>query len=416
MVRLFQKPMEVTPQSQGAVYRINGQRKYSMKILYVSAMFDDKTYAELFTKAKKPLHAANKYHTLLSRGLSRNGAEVNTYSSLPISRENCDKKFVKAPTRNDDGVLREYVAVLNFPVVRHLMTFSGAFFKALFSKKGTVVLYDVLNISLCYGAVLGAKLGGKKCVGIITDLPQFMPIAQNERLLKINKKLIALADGYVFLTKEMHNAVNQKNKPYVVLEGHVDSDMATREHEPFSDQKKKVLYAGSLRTIYGIKNLCEAFAACSKENEELHIYGDGDYVPELRELIKEKNNIIYYGNRPNGEVVEAELDSLLLVNPRPTEGEYTKFSFPSKTLEYMVSGTPVLSACLQGIPSEYDEYLYYFDDKDPRGLEKKLRELLDKPADELARRGEKSRAFALDKKNNVKQAEAIMKLIGEITK
>lgn len=387
-----------------------------MRILYVSAMFDDATYAELFTKEKKPMHAANKYHSLLSRGLAKNGALVNTYSSLPISRENCDKKIVKVSTRNDDGIIREYVAVLNFPVVRHLMTFWGAFFKALFSKKGTVVLYDVLNISLCYGAVLGAKLGGKKCIGIITDLPQFMPIAQNERFLKINKKLIDKADGYVFLTKEMHNAVNQKNKPYVVLEGHVDSDMVTKEHAPFSNDQKKVLYAGSLRTIYGIKNLCEAFASCSRENEELHIYGDGDYVPEMRELIKEHSNIIYHGNRPNGEVVEAELDSALLVNPRPTEGEYTKFSFPSKTLEYMASGTPVLSAHLQGIPMEYDEYLYYFDDKDPEGLKKSLREILDKPTDELFDRGACSRGFVLQNKSNISQAQKIIVLIEEICK
>lgn len=386
-----------------------------MKILYVSAMFDDKTYAELFTKEKKPMHAANKYHTLLSRGLAACGAEVNTYSALPISRENCDRKFVKVPSKNDDGVLREYVAIFNFPVIRHGMTFLGAFFKSLFSKKGTAVLYDVLNVSLCYGAVLGAKLSGKKCIGIVTDLPQFMPIAQKKSFLKLNKKLIALADGYVFLTAEMDKAVNPKNKPHVVLEGHVDSSMATREHKPFSGEKK-VLYAGSLKTIYGIKNLCEAFAACSKENEVLHIYGDGDYVPEMRELIKAHSNIIYHGNRPNAEVVEDELESTLLVNPRPTEGEYTKFSFPSKTLEYMVSGTPVLSARLQGIPAEYDDYLYYFDDKDPEGLKKSLREILDKPADELLERGARSRTFALSNKSNVSQAGRIIDLIGDISK
>jgi glycosyltransferase involved in cell wall biosynthesis len=387
-----------------------------MRILYVSAMFDDKTYAELFTKEKKPMHAANKYHTLLSRGLAAAGAEVNTYSALPISRENCDRKFVKAPARQDDGVLREYATIINFPMLKHGTMLLGAFFKSLFAKRGTIVLYDVLNVSLCYGSVLGAKLSGKKCIGIITDLPQFMPIAQKKSFLKLNKKLIDLADGYIFLTKEMDKAVNPKHKPHVVLEGHVDANMATREHKPFSDEKKKVLYAGSLRTIYGIKNLCEAFADCSKENEELHIYGDGDYVPEMRELIKSHANIVYHGNRPNTEVVEGELESTLLVNPRPTEGEYTKFSFPSKTLEYMVSGTPVLSARLQGIPEEYDEYLYYFDDKDPDGLKKSLREILDKPTSELAERGARSRSFALNNKSNVSQASRIIDLIGDISK
>jgi glycosyltransferase involved in cell wall biosynthesis len=277
-------------------------------------------------------------------------------------------------------------------------------------------LYDVLTISLSYGALLGAKLTRRKAIGIITDLPQFMPVAKSKGMLRINQKLLDKADGYILLTQQMNEVVNKKGKPYIVLEGHVDSKMVSKEHKPFEDIKKKVLYAGSLSKIYGIKNLCEAFASCSKEDEELHIYGDGDYAPELKELIRERTNIFYHGNRPNYEVVESELESVLLVNPRPTEGEYTKFSFPSKTLEYMVSGTPVLSAHLEGIPCEYDEFLYYFDDKDPDGLKKSLREILDKPISELQSRGEKSRAFALNEKNNIKQAEKMLAFLRNITR
>ncbi len=387
-----------------------------MNILYVSAMFDSETYSKLFTKEKKPMHAANKYHTLLSQGLAACDAQVSTYSALPISRENCDSLYVSAPKRLDDGVVYEYASVVNLPIIKHLMTFLGAFFKALFSKKDTTVIYDVLTVSLSLGAVLGAKLSGKKCIGIVTDLPQFMPIAQNNGMLKINQKLLDLADGYVFLTEQMNAAVNKNNRPYIVLEGHVDANMVNEEHLPFEAVKKKILYAGSLRTIYGIKSLCEAFVACAKGDEELHIYGDGDYAPELKKLVKSHPNIIYHGNRPNSEVVKSELDSVLLVNPRPTEGEYTKFSFPSKTLEYMVSGTPVLSAHLQGIPREYDDYLYYFNDKDPNGLKNALREILDKPLSELAERGKKSRNFALENKNNTNQANLIIKFISGLNK
>lgn len=384
-----------------------------MRILYFSSMFDDETYAKLYTKEKKPLHAANKYHTLLSIGLAESGARVTTHSALPMSKVFCDKRLIKVQGKNDNGVNREYVTVLNFPVVKHLMTFLSAFFKTVFAKRNTVVLYDVLTVSLSYGALLGAKLTRKKAIGIITDLPQFMPIAKSKGMLRINQRLLDKADGYILLTQQMNNVVNKKGKPYIVLEGHVDSKMVSKEHKPFEDIKKKVLYAGSLSKIYGIKNLCEAFAFCSKEDEELHIYGDGDYVPELTELIKGRTNIFYHGNRPNYEVVQSELESVLLVNPRPTEGEYTKFSFPSKTLEYMVSGTPVLSAHLEGIPKEYDEFLYYFDDKDPEGLKKSLREILDKPISELQSRGEQSRAFALNEKNNVKQAGKISCWISE---
>ena len=145
----------------------------------------------------------------------------------------------------------------------------------------------------------------------------------------------------------------------------------------------------------------------------MHIYGDGDYVPELKELLKSNDNIIYHGNCLNQEVVDAELESVLLVNPRPCEGEYTKYSFPSKTLEYMVSGTPVLTAHLAGIPQEYDEYLYYFNDEKEDGLQTAMRAILDKDLSELEGFGEKSRKFVLTEKNNILQAERVLAFLNK---
>lgn len=387
-----------------------------MKILYISSMFDGETYKRLFTKEKKPMHAAMKYHTLLSRGLAENGVFVNTYSSIPANKENCDKFYVSSPSHTEENLKSQYIGTFNLSGVRQLQLMVKAFFKTLFMPRDTVVIYDALVIAASYGAVAGARLSGKRCVTVITDLPQYMPVSSSERQLRINDKLIDMADGYVFLTKQMNETVNVKGKPYVVLEGHVDSEMSSREHKPFDTECKRVLYAGTLNKIYGIKNLCESFASVSSEDEELHIYGDGDYASELKELISDHPNIVYHGNCVNSVVVDAELDAALLVNPRPTEGEYTKYSFPSKTLEYMVSGTPVLSARLQGIPEEYDDYLYYFDDKAENGLATALREILDKPLCELSERGEASRKFALECKSNISQAKHVLDLCEKIVK
>ncbi|MDY0292929.1 MAG: hypothetical protein RBR02_11415, partial [Desulfuromonadaceae bacterium] len=118
-------------------------------------------------------------------------------------------------------------------------------------------------------------------------------------------------------------------------------------------------------------------------------------------------------NVPNQEVIDAELDASLLVNPRPTEGEYTKYSFPSKTLEYMVSGTPVLTAELPGIPLEYYDYLWFFEENGS-GLERALRYILSKKNTELEKFGEKSRDFALRYKNNISQAAKTIELINRV--
>ena len=103
-----------------------------MRILYVSAMFDDQTYAELFTKEKKPMHAAIKYHSLLSKGLAKGGVFVNAYCSLPANRENCDMLYVSAPDIIEEGIRTQYISTFNLPVVRQLQLMVKSFFKALF--------------------------------------------------------------------------------------------------------------------------------------------------------------------------------------------------------------------------------------------------------------------------------------------
>ena len=52
----------------------------------------------------------------------------------------------------------------------------------------------------------------------------------------------------------------------------------------------------------------------------------------------------------NDEIVRLQCEATLLVNPRPSDKEFCKYSFPSKTIEYMASGTPVLMTKLPGVP------------------------------------------------------------------
>ena len=156
-----------------------------MRILYISSTFDNETYKRIFTKEKKPMHAAMKYHTLLSKGISENGVFVNMYSSLPANKENCDKLYVSSPARTEGNLKSQYIATFNLPVIRQLQLMVKSFFKAFFMPRDTVVLYDALVVSASYGAVAGARLSGKKCVTIITDLPMYMQILKSKNMAQL---------------------------------------------------------------------------------------------------------------------------------------------------------------------------------------------------------------------------------------
>ena len=116
--------------------------------------------------------------------------------------------------------------------------------------------------------------------------------------------------------------------------------------------------------------------------------------------------IIYKGVASNEDVVEAELKASLLVNPRPSREEFTRYSFPSKNVEYMVSGTPLLTTPLSGMPVEY--YVYLFAEETIEGYKATLETVLNLSSVELSDKGKKARNFILTKKNNVVQAGRII--------
>ena len=109
----------------------------------------------------------------------------------------------------------------------------------------------------------------------------------------------------------------------------------------------------------------------------------------------------------NEEIIVAEQKATLLVNPRYSTQEFVKYSFPSKTSEYMLSGTPVLTTRLAGIPDEYFQYLYTFDEETINGYANKLNETLSLPDIILKDKGVKAQEFVLKNKNNVIQSQRI---------
>jgi hypothetical protein len=127
------------------------------------------------------------------------------------------------------------------------------------------------------------------------------------------------------------------------------------------ENKNAIMYAGALFEKFGIKTLLDAFSEISN-NYELWLFGFGDLTDYITEQSKKDNRIKFFGNLPNDIVLDYEKKARLLINPRPLNHEFTKNSFPSKILEYMTSGTPVLTTKLPGIPDDYSDKLFFFDD------------------------------------------------------
>lgn len=388
-----------------------------MQILYGYSNCTDKKYRELMSENNEAvLQPDQKYHGLLIKGLSKNGAKVQCFSGLPINRAVTKRVLIHEKDENEENAHFHYYTTLNIPVLRQLMIFFSAFFNCLFAhkEKDTYSICDCLNIANVYGMLLACKIRRIPIITIVTDLPDMM--SDNKFRRAINNNLFGAMDGFVFLTEQMNQRLNHKNKPYIVLEGHVDSDvpeLESTEKWEITTGKKVIIYAGSILKLYGIQNLTEGFIKASIPDTELWVYGDGDYRDELIEITKRNPTVKYKGVCSNQQVVQDELRAALLVNPRPVAAEYTKYSFPSKNMEYMVSGTPLMTTKLPGMPEEYYPYIYLLEDERPEGVSRRLKEILVIPVIERNQRAQEAREFVLKEKSNVVQAAKILRFFKE---
>lgn len=394
-----------------------------IEIFYLSNLCSQNIVNYLFkTLNTKPGQEAQKFHQLLVEGFGMypDACQIETLSVIPVISKNHKKRFWNCSSEKVGNILYNYVPMINLPVLKDSIIFIYSFFKVLswsLSKKGRnkMVICDALKFSISSAATLACKFSRVQVVGIITDLPDLM--VGNKRKYDFKYKiykhlsysLISNFDKYVILTNQMNDVVNPYHKPYIVMEGLVDVEMKKKDNSLVpKDLNRILLYAGGIYEKYGIKRLIEAFMRLNGDNLRLHIYGPGDMKSEMPDYMKIDKRIVYKGIVPNKEVVDAQLKATLLINPRPTDEDFTKFSFPSKNMEYMVSGTPILTTKLPGMPLEYYEYVYLFEDESVEGMTKTLKGLLLKPEKELMCLGSKARQFVLNNKSNLIQAKRIL--------
>jgi glycosyltransferase involved in cell wall biosynthesis len=211
----------------------------------------------------------------------------------------------------------------------------------------------------------------------------------------------------------MNNKYNPLQKPYIVMEGSVDYKFKSQTILP-THASRVVMYAGAVEAEYGFDTLLKAFMELPIKDVKLHIYGDGKFIKQLLAYQEQDARIKYMGVVSNEEIIQAEQQATLLVNPRLSNQELVKYSFPSKTTEYMLSGTPVLTTKLCGIPEEYYPHLYTFDEESVEGFKNKLLETLSLTNDELRQKGLDAQRFVLENKNNIKQAQRVEQFFEEI--
>ncbi len=388
-----------------------------MRYIFCSSVYNMEDYNDIARKSKVPASLADhnlNYNIIL--GLDEViGENITLVNNVPIpSYPKFPKVFFRKQEWSHAGTAKDVnCGFINLPIVKHV-TRAHTTYKALKKeiKKANGEQVCIMTYDLHFGISPAIKRAAKRFPNVVScavlpDIPNAVILASNGGSITRMGKLRARAkmrflkqyDSYVILTKYMKDIAEVGKKPTVIVEGIYNSQYPPLP--PKTTDKKVIFYSGQLNPAYGMENLLEAFLQIYQKDTqyELWICGGGGLAARIAELAKTCEGVKYYGYVDTDTVRNLQAQASVLVNPRQNTEEFTKYSFPSKTMEYLASERPVVGYKLDGIPDEYDPYMYYVEDNSIQILREKLIEVCSMSDADRTQAGARAREFILQQKN-----------------
>lgn len=392
------------------------------KYLWIGVTLSDSEREKIIKNGGKIL-SANVSQSNILDGIAENGFipdSINGYrlGAYPSYKE----KKVLGDQWSRNGGKDISVSYWNFKYINHYLK-TDALKKAAKNwsiehknEDVTVFVYSMHSPFMTAAKEVKKIIPSANIVLIVPDLPQFMDLGMNKlkKFLKAIdwrkiKGLMKNVDKYILYSKHMATFLGLEDGCWTVMEGSIRKEDVVEVEADKENDIISVMYSGVCDLRYGIPELLDAFDLIKGENYELWITGAGNAESLIKERAEKDKRIKFYGFLPSREdLLKKQKQATMMINTRkPTEAA-SAYCFPSKLFEYMLSGNPVLSFDIEGIPEEYFDYLIKMEEVSPQCIADAIESVAKMPIEDRIPLGEKTKKFILENKNNIVQAKKIL--------
>lgn len=311
-----------------------------MQIIYITTSLYEEDYPIFQKSWTISLNPSNQnFHNKMIRSIS-DFSNVIVISLRPYSRKQCLLKNMAYETKTIDNVVYHYLPVSKNRLLRSL------FFKRYAKKiintinlKETILMSDTINPKAITVANFLKKRYHLPLIGVCTDSPSNISNTARSYTLYLLRQSRSL-DGYISLTQPLNDLFNIENKPRLIIEGLVENTPLKRKDNNYGQY---FFFGGALLAKYGIYELINAFKMIKRKDISLLICGHHEDKERLKKEIGNDERIQFLGILPIKEVLQLESAAIANINPRPFSEDLDRFSIPSKTIEYLMSGVPTIS-------------------------------------------------------------------------
>lgn len=396
-----------------------------MKVLFLGGVFDDSHNKEIISKTRTYVeYAANNFQKKIIYGLRSLNIPLEVVSipflgAYPTAYS--DMYFSGFQNMNDDNSGYKYYAFNNIYGYRNISRFRAAKrglrdFISVDDEKKLIIVYTPHTPFIQAANWAKRKDPRIKICMVVPDLPQYMDLSESlspiyKFLKSIDLKQFAkenkTVDSYILLTEQMADALNVGDRPYRVVEGIYE---ATNGVSNKRVGIKTIVYTGKLNLAFGATNLVKAFHSIQNANIRLVICGSGEAKNEIAQIAAKDSRIDFKGQVTSDEARKCILDGDILVNPRPNDSIYTKYSFPSKIIDYLATGNPVIAFELDGMPKIYKDFIYYIPENNIGSIAKTIQRVINADPKEIQVRTNKALQYINYKLSREEVAKSIINL------
>ena len=166
----------------------------------------------------------------------------------------------------------------------------------------------------------------------------------------ISKIVIKNAAVVIALSRDMEEKIKKIYRRDVkIIPNGIDVELFRNKSENRNNDKKIILFVGTLRPIKGVIYLIEAMGIIRQSipDVRLLIVGDGEDRDKLKEIVDKsdlKECIHFVGKIQNEKIPEYMAKSDIFILPSLSEG------LPVVILEAMASGLPIIATNVGGLP------------------------------------------------------------------
>lgn len=189
------------------------------------------------------------------------------------------------------------------------------------------------------------------------------------------KNLLAAVSGCIGVSPHLLSQLPERT-PKMLLRGVVGDDLVLAGNQSNGAKPNRILFSGTHVPSNGVAQLIVGWQSAHLDGWELHITGQGELTPALRQLAENVPGIVFHGLVSRQELVELMSSAEICINPHAvSQTPGNVFAF--KIIEYLASGAHCVTTPMGKLESGLEAGITYMPDNSPETIAATLKTVIE---------------------------------------